>query len=240
MLTTPPVTPPSHRPEPSALRSRTRGRRVAWLALAVTSAAGLLAGCASSNPTAGSTPAAGKATPKAHGPGGTAAASPAGTGTTATGLDGLALCQPASLRVAVNASQAGVAAGSMYYPVDFTNTASSPCGLYGYPGMSFVTSADSTGRQIGAPAQQNPGFGKVAVRLAAGGEAHAWLQVTQAGNYPSATCQPVTAHWLRVYAPGETEALYVNQAFSACSSASVQLLTVMPVRPGQGVRGSTP
>jgi Protein of unknown function (DUF4232) len=240
MLTTPPVTPPSHRPEPSAFRSRTRGRRVAWLALAVTSAAGLLAGCASSSPTAGSTPGAGKATSKAQGPGGTAVASPAGTGATAPGLGGLALCQPASLRVAVNASQAGAATGSVYYPVDFTNTASSPCGLYGYPGMSFVTSADSTGRQIGAPAQQNPGFGKVAVRLAAGGEAHAWLQVTQAGNYPSATCRPVTAHGLRVYAPGETEALYVNQPFSACSSASVQLLTVMPVRPGQGVRGSTP
>ena len=182
MLTTLPVTHPSHHLKPSALRSRTRGRRVAWLALAVTSAAGLLAGCASSNPTA----------------------------------------------------------GSVYYPVDFTNTASSTCGLYGYPGMSFVTAADSTGRQIGAPAQQNPNVGKVAVRLAAGGQAHAWLQVTQAGNYPSATCQPVTAHGLRVYAPGETEALYVNQSFSACSSASVPLLTVMPVRPGQGVRGSTP
>jgi hypothetical protein len=206
----------------------------------VTSAAGLLAGCASSNPTAGSTAAAGKSTSKAQGAGGTAAASPAGTGATAPGLGSLALCQPASLRVAVNTGQAGVAMGSTYYPVDFTNTASSPCGLYGYPGMSFVTAADGTGRQIGAPAQQNPGFGKVAVRLAAGGQAHAWLQVTQAGNYPSATCQPVTAHGLRVYAPGETEALYVNQSFSACSSASVQLLTVMPVRPGQGVRGSTP
>jgi hypothetical protein len=204
----------------------------------VTSAAGLLAGCASSNPTAGSTPAAaGKSTSKAQGAGGTAAASPAGT---APGLGRLARCQPASLRVAVNTGQAGVAMGSTYYPVDFTNTASSPCGLYGYPGMSLVTSADGTGRQIGAPARQNPGFGKVAVRLAAGGQAHAWLQVTQAGNYPSATCQPVTAHGLRVYAPGETEALYVNQSFSACSSASVQLLTVMPVRPGQGVRGSTP
>ncbi len=213
---------------------------MAWLALAVTSAAGLLAGCASSSPTAGSTPAAGRSTPKAQGTGGTTPASPAGTGTTAPGLGSLALCQPASLRVAVNASQAGVAMGSTYYPVDFTNTASSPCGLYGYPGMSFVTSADSTGRQIGAPAQPSPGVGKVAVRLAAGGQAHAWLQVTQAGNYPSAQCQPVTAHWLRVYAPGETEALYVNQPFSACSSAKVQLLTVMPVRPGQGVRGSTP
>jgi Domain of unknown function (DUF4232) len=232
MLSTPPV--------PGSIPGRGRGRRAAWLAVAA-AATGLLAGCASSSsPQAGGTPAAGKATSKAQGSGATAAASPAGTGATVPGLGGLALCQPASLQVTVNASQAGAAAGSTYIPVDFTNTASSACGLYGYPGMSFVTSGDGAGRQIGAAAQQNPGFGKVPVRLAAGGVAHAWLQVTQAASYPSATCQPVTAHWLRIYAPGETEALYLNHSFSACSSASVQLLTVMPVRPGQGVQGSTP
>jgi len=70
--------------------------------------------------------------------------------------------------------------------------------------------------------------------------AHAWLQVAQAGNYPAGTCQPVTAHWLRVYAPGLTQALYVNHTFDACSSSSTPLLTVMPVRPGQGVQGTTP
>ena len=176
------------------------------------------------------------------------AASPAGTGssgpgspaTGSSGTVGLALCQPASLQVTVNLSQAGGAAGSTYYPVDFTNTSSSPCGLYGYPGVSFVTADSSAGRQIGAAAQQNPGFGKVAVRLAASGVAHAWLQVAEAGNYPAASCQPVTAHWLRVFAPGETEALYVNHAFDACSSASAPLLTVMPVRSGQAVQGTTP
>jgi hypothetical protein len=112
--------------------------------------------------------------------------------------------------------------------------------LYGYPGMSFVTAGDSSGSQIGAAAQQNPSFGKVPVKLAAGGVAHAWLQVAEAGNYPAATCQPVTAHWLRAYAPGETQALYVSHAFDACSSDSAPLLTVMPVRSGQGVQGTTP
>ncbi|HEX5302368.1 MAG TPA: DUF4232 domain-containing protein [Streptosporangiaceae bacterium] len=90
----------------------------------------------------------------------------------------------------------------------------------------------------GCPARAaRPRFGKVAVRLPAGGVAHARLQVSQAGSYPSVTCQPVNAHWLRIYAPGETQALYVNQSFSACASHGVQLLTVMPVRPGQGVQG---
>ena len=106
--------------------------------------------------------------------------------------------------------------------------------------MSFVTAGDSSGQQIGAAAQENPGFGKVAVRLQTGGMAHAWLQVAEAGNYPSSACQPVTAHWLRVYAPGETQALYVSHAFDACASASTPLLTVMPVRSGQGVQGTTP
>ncbi len=227
MLSTPPAS--------GSISGQARGRRVAWLAVTAAAAVGLLAGCASSSsPQAGRTPAAGKTTPKAQGTSGTPTAS------SAPGLDGLALCQPASLQVTVNASQAGATVGSTYYPVDFTNTATSTCGLYGYPGMSFVTSGDGAGRQIGAAAQQNSGFGKVPVRLNAGGVAHAWLQVTQTANYPSATCEPVTAHWLRVYAPGETQALYLNHSFSTCRSVSVQPLTVMPVRAGLGVQGSTP
>jgi hypothetical protein len=200
-------------------------------------AAGLLAGCASaSTHQTGTAPAGGAAPGQTATAGGTAA----GTGSAASGTAGLALCQPSSLQVTVNASQAGGAAGSTYLPIDFTNTSSSPCGLYGYPGMSFVTAGDGSGSQIGAAAQKNPSFGKVPVRLAAGGVAHAWLQVAEAGSYPAATCQPVTAHWLRVYAPGETQALYVSHAFDACSSDSAPLLTVMPVRSGQGVQGTTP
>jgi hypothetical protein len=106
--------------------------------------------------------------------------------------------------------------------------------------MSFVTADDRGGRQIGAAAQRNPAFGNRAVRLAPGGVAHAWLQVSEAGNYPASACKPVTAHWLRVYAPGDTGASYVSHSFDACSKASAQLLSVMPVRAGDGVRGVTP
>jgi hypothetical protein len=233
MLTTPPAPPLTS----GRTSGRSRGRHAVSLAVTAAAAAGLLAGCASASTHQAGTAPAGGATPgKTAAAGGTAA----GTGPAASGTAGLALCQPSSLQVTVNAGQAGGAAGSTYLPVDFTNTSGSPCGLYGYPGMSFVTTGDGSGSQIGAAAQQNPSFGKVPVRLAAGGAAHAWLQVTEAGNYPAATCQPVTAHWLRVYAPGETQALYVSHAFDACSSDSAPLLTVMPVRSGQGVQGTTP
>jgi hypothetical protein len=233
MLTTPPAPPLTS----GRTSGRSRGRHAVSLAVTAAAAAGLLAGCASaSTHPAATAPAGGAASSKTATAGGTAA----GTGPATSGTVGLALCQPSSLQVTVNASQVGGAAGSTYLPVDFTNTSSSPCGLYGYPGMSFVTAGDGSGSQIGAAAQQNPAFGKVPVHLAAGGVAHAWLQVAQAGNYPAATCQPVTAHWLRVYAPGETQALYVSRAFDACSSDSAPLLTVMPVRSGQGVQGTTP
>ena len=206
------------------------GRNPAYpLAMTALATACLLTACASA--------ASSQADPRASG---TAKASSPASGHAKTSTTGLATCRASSLRVTVDAREAGGTAGSMYYPVNFTNSSGSACRLDGYPEASFVTAGSGSGKQIGAAAQQNPEFGKVTVRLAAGGSAHAWLQVSQAGNYPSSACKPVTAHWLRVYAPGATVASYVSQSFDACASASTKLLTVMPVRAGQGVRGVTP
>jgi len=163
------------------------------------------------------------------------AASPTGPGTEA-----LATCQTASLRLSVDTSLADGAAGSTYYPIDFTNTSATTCALTGYPGVSFVTAANGTGRQIGAAAQRNPQFGTTVVRLAPGSAAHAWLQVAQAGNYPASSCSPTTAHGLRVYPPNETQAGYIPQDFPACATTTAQVLTIMPVRSGKGTQGVTP
>jgi hypothetical protein len=140
----------------------------------------------------------------------------------------------------VDDSQAQGAAGSTYYPLDFTNSSATACQLYGYPGISFVTAGAVTGQQIGPAAERSRAFAKVTVRLAPGGTAHAWLQVTVAANYPASTCHPVTAYWLRVYPPDQTAASYVRHTFDACSSASTPLLTVLPVRAGRGEQGTTP
>ena len=218
---------------PASLRAR--GRRP--MALTLTAAvAGLVTGCGSAQ---APQPAATGGTASSHQTEQAGASAPAGP-STVPGLGGLTVCQSAALKVTVDTSQAGGAAGSVYYPVNFTNTSGTPCGLYGYPGMSFVTAGGSAGQQIGAAAQRDPAFGDLSVRLPADGVAHAWLQVAQAGNYPASACQPMTAHWLRVFPPGDTAATYVGVSFSACASASAQLLTVTPVRSGQGVRGVTP
>ena len=137
-------------------------------------------------------------------------------------------------------TQANGGAGSSYYPLNFTNTSATTCAMYGYPGVSFAAAATTAGRQIGVAANRATAFAKVTVPLAPGATAHAWLRVAVAQNYPATSCQPVTARWLRVYPPGETAAGYVGHSFSACESSSAPLLTILPVRPGKGVAGTTP
>jgi hypothetical protein len=140
----------------------------------------------------------------------------------------------------VDDTQANGGAGSSYYPLNFTNTSATTCAMYGYPGVSFAAGANAAGQQIGVAANRSPAFAKVTVTLAPGASAHAWLRVAVAQNYPAATCQPVTAHWLRVYPPGETVAGYVGLSLSACGSSSAPLLTILPVRAGKGLAGTTP
>jgi hypothetical protein len=190
----------------------------------------LLAGCGSAaTPRSAATPTASRGSP----------ATPTASGGTVR-VSSQASCGPAALRVTVNASQAGTAMGSTYYPVDFVNTSRSTCGMDGYPGMSFVTAGDAAARQVGAAAQQDPAFGRLPVRLAAGAAAHAWLQVAQAVNYPPSECRPVRVHWLRVITPGQAAPSFVSFSVDACASAKVPLLSVMPVRAGRGLQGRTP
>jgi len=140
--------------------------------------------------------------------------------------------------VTLASNQGGGAAGSTYVPINFTNTTGTACALYGYPGVSFVTGPAAS--QIGAPAMRAPNVSSISVMVASHATAHAWLQVVQAANYPASTCHPVTAHWLKVYPPGNTAASYIGHSFPACSSAKVNILTVMPVRTGAGVQGQVP
>src|SRR5215472_5451506 len=123
-------------------------------ALGVTALLGtalLVAACgssSSSSPPGSATSPSTPATPSAP------ATSPAAPTPTSTPSAATASCASSGLKIKVDTSQAGAAAGSVYVPIDFTNTTGSTCTLFGYPGVSFVTSP--SGSQLGRAATRIP------------------------------------------------------------------------------------
>ncbi|HEX4255959.1 MAG TPA: DUF4232 domain-containing protein [Streptosporangiaceae bacterium] len=224
-----------------------RGAVAARRGIAVSSlvaAAALAAGCGSSGNGQSASSAPPSAAPSSQSPSGTvSSAVPAGSPAVAptsksTGANGLAACDTANLSVSLKTNTGGGAAGSTYIPIEFTNTSGSACALYGYPGVSFVTGQN--GSQIGAPAKRSGSFANVNVTVAAHATAHAWLQVAEAGNYPASSCHVVSAHFLKVYPPGNTAPAYVSYSDQTCSSAKVVTMTIDPVRTGAAQQGQLP
>jgi hypothetical protein len=155
-------------------------------------------------------------------------ASPAPTGV--AGPAPLPQCATAALRVSVGGANG--AAGSIYYPLEFTNISGGRCVMYGYPGVSFVSAPG--GRELGGAAVRNSTFSPAQVTLAPGAVAHASVQVEVAQNYPVAVCKPVTAHWLRVYPPGQYVPLYASLTAATCTGSipGGSTLGIYVVRPG--------
>jgi hypothetical protein len=203
----------------------TRSARAVRTLLAVAVLAGsaaLVAACGSavsttSSPGATTAPGAAVTPVPSADPGGTPAA-----------VSGPAPCATSALHVSVSRSQ-GVAAGSSYFPIVFTNVSTASCTLYGYPGVSFVTGTG--GSQIGIPATENPAHPRKLITLAPGQAGHAELQVVDAQNYPPADCGMVTAHWVKVYPPNQTAPAYASFTAQACTKAR-PILTVETVQSG--------
>jgi len=192
-------------------------------------AAGLLAGCGTATTPAASPSTSASATTPATSP--SAAATQASSPSPAPGPSsaGVAACATSALHVAVPSGSGNAAAGSSYYPIQFSNTSSSPCTLYGYPGVSFVGAVG--GSQIGAAATRNSAFAAKLISLSPGQTVHATLQVVDAMNYPSGGCGPVTAHWLKIYPPNQTAPLYVSFTAQTCSKPKT-VLSVQTVQTG--------
>ena len=209
-------------------------------AAALLATAALTAACgpANGNSAAGNSTSSPAATAPA-----TAPASPASSPAPTSGNNPVtAGCSSAALTAHVDLAQSGAAAGSVYVPIDFTNTSGSPCTMDGYPGVSFVRSR--SGGQLGNAATRNPAAVPAMVTLAPGGVAHAILQVGEAGNYSPSACTPVAAHWLKIFPPNQATAIYARYDVQACSAKLPaklgSQLAVYVVRPGAGKAGHTP
>jgi hypothetical protein len=136
-------------------------------------------------------------------------------------------CRSDLLRVRLGAGNG--AAGTIYFPIIFTNTGAVRCSLRGFPGVSSV---DAGGRQIGSPARWDASVRVRTVVLAPHGSASVAYGQAEALNYPRSRCHPVAARGLRVYPPNETRPRLLISKHLACASTRVGDSSVRPVVPG--------
>lgn len=139
-------------------------------------------------------------------------------------------CTTAHLEIWFGLGLGGGTAGSVYYPLEFSNVSHRACTLNGYPGVSGY---GASGGQVGPAASRNTQH-HGSVTLAPGATAHAILRVVDSGALCS---HPVTAAGLKVFPPGATRSQPIPFSFSACAHRGV--LIVGPVRAGVGIPGLT-
>jgi len=141
-------------------------------------------------------------------------------------------CTAGDLGAWVAVTQGNGAAGSIYYPLQFTNLSRHACAMRGFPGVSAI---DRNGHQLGSPASWDHVVPARTVVLAPGATAHTILRWSDAAVTTAPGCHPVfSAFELRVYPPGQHGATYAAFDLEACSHAGPIYLSVEPVLPGVG------
>jgi hypothetical protein len=138
-------------------------------------------------------------------------------------------CPTSSLRVKPGLGQGY--AGGTYEVLDFTNTSSVSCTLYGYPGVSLVSGPPYT--QIGLAAKRSTTTPVKLITLVPGATANALLQIVDALNYPASACGPTKATALRIYPPNQKTPVYVPTTSEGCTKSS-QVLYINAVAAGTG------
>lgn len=151
--------------------------------------------------------------------------------TTATAVPA---CTAGDLGAWVAVTQGNGAAGSIFYPLQFTNLSRHACALRGFPGVSAI---DRNGHQLGSPAGWDHTRPVRTVVLAAGATAHAILRYSDATVATSPGCHPVSSMFeLRIYPPGQRQATFAAFSMEACSHAGPVYLDVTPIQAGVGTR----
>jgi len=142
------------------------------------------------------------------------------------------VCTAADLSVWVNIGLVQGAAGTWYYPLEFTNDSSHTCRTWGWPGVS---AANATGRQLGDAAQRLHNFTPNWVNIGAGATAHALLSYSNA-EVRTSGCKPVNASQIRVYAPNQRSLDIGFFSLPVCTvGGSHVYLRVANIQPGTNI-----
>jgi len=194
----------------------------ATAALACVAALAALTACSSSS--SSSTPSSPSSSASTPAPASSATGTAPSPSPTAVGAPA---CANGTLQVKLGESEGY--AGGVDVPIDFTNTSGASCTLFGYPGVSLLS---STHAQIGLAAKRGTTVPPVKViTLAPGATATAQLQIADALNFPTATCGPVQATDLRVYPPNQTVPVLLPEQSKGCTKP-VQVLLIGAVQSG--------
>ena len=141
-------------------------------------------------------------------------------------------CTASDLGAWVAVTQGNGAAGSIFYPLQFTNLSRHACAMRGFPGVSAI---DRNGHQLGSPASWDHALPARTVVLAPGATAHSILRWSDATVATSPGCHPVSSPFeLRIYPPGQYRATYAAFGLKACSHAGPAYLGVETIQPGVG------
>jgi hypothetical protein len=141
-------------------------------------------------------------------------------------------CTAANLGAWVAVSQGNGAAGSIYFPLQFTNLSRHACAMRGFPGVSAI---DRNSHQLGSPASWDHLVPARTVVLAPGATAHTILRYSDVAVTTAPGCHPTFGTFeLRIYPPGQRQATYAAFDLEACSHAGPIYLGVEPVKAGVG------
>lgn len=163
----------------------------------------------------------------------TAAYAATSSGPASTAAASIPKCTASDLAAWVAVGQGNGAAGTIYYPLEFTNLSGHTCSLFGFPGVSAIDSQD---RQLGSPANWIHATAPDAVILAPGATAHTTLAYHDAAVTTEPGCDPVySAVLLRIYPPDQYSATLAAFDFEVCSHAGPLYMSILgPITPGVG------
>jgi hypothetical protein len=167
----------------------------------------------------------------------TAAYAATSSGTASTTTAYIPKCTALDLGAWVAVGQGNGAAGTIYYPLEFTNLSGHTCSLFGFPGVSVI---DRNGHQLGSPANWIRTTAPHAVILRPGATAHTMLAYHDAVVGTEPGCNPVySAFLLRVYPPDQYSPALAAFSFQVCSHAGPLYMSIFgPITAGVGTANS--
>jgi Protein of unknown function (DUF4232) len=163
----------------------------------------------------------------------TAAYAATSSGTARTASAAVPKCTASDIGAWLAIDQGNGAAGTIYYPLEFTNLSGHTCSLFGYPGVSAL---NRYGHQLGSPAGWGSLAGARTVKLAPGATAHTILAYHDAAVTTEPGCDPVyTAALLRLYPPDQRSSTFAAFSLEVCSHAGPVYMNITePIIPGVG------